>query len=117
MNGDSYSSRGMASTNAIPRIRKHETDSSHATADAGRYGSSRDYYVSTEYISLYQQCRHTVTSSSGRNSEHLLIILFRVPETTVEIENLEIVITGAQIGEGLGHRTIEVQDRPAANPR
>lgn len=48
MNGDSYSSRGMASTNALPRIRKHETDSSHPNADAGRHGSSRDYYVSLD---------------------------------------------------------------------
>ena len=44
MNGDSYSSRGMASTNALPRIRKHETDT--IGAESGRYGSSRDYHVS-----------------------------------------------------------------------
>ncbi len=48
MNGDSYSSRGMASTNALPRIRKHEIDASHPNADAGRHGSSRDYYVSLD---------------------------------------------------------------------
>lgn len=49
MNGDSYSSRGIASTTALPRIRKHETDSSHShTADPGRYGSSRDYYSSRD---------------------------------------------------------------------
>lgn len=36
----------MAPTTALPRIRKHETDSSNPTgADAGRYGSSRDHYV------------------------------------------------------------------------
>lgn len=47
MNGDSYSSRGMASTSTLPRIRKHETDPNNAMAtDAGRYGSSRDHYVS-----------------------------------------------------------------------
>ena len=36
---------------------------------------------------------------------------------TVEIENLEIVITGAQTGDDLGHRTTGAQDRLAANPR
>ena len=48
MNGDSYSSRGMASATTLPRIRKHETDTNNpSTADAGRYGSSRDHYVSS----------------------------------------------------------------------
>ena len=47
MNGDSYSSRGMASATTLPRIRKHETDTNNpSTADTGRYGSSRDHYVS-----------------------------------------------------------------------
>ena len=47
MNGDSYSSRGMA-TNALPRIRKHETDTHNPmSADSGRHGSSRDHYVSS----------------------------------------------------------------------
>lgn len=47
MNGDSYMSRGMASTSTLPRIRKHETDPSNPmVTDAGRYGSSRDHYVS-----------------------------------------------------------------------
>lgn len=47
MNGDSYSSRGMA-TNALPRIRKHETDTNNPTGtDSGRHGSSRDHYVSS----------------------------------------------------------------------
>jgi hypothetical protein len=46
MNGDSYSSRGMASAGSLPRIRKHETDTNNpSTADGGRYGSSRDHYV------------------------------------------------------------------------
>lgn len=46
MNGDSYSSRTMASANALPRIRKHETDTNNPIgADSGRYGSSRDHYV------------------------------------------------------------------------
>lgn len=46
MNGNSYSSRGMASTASLPRIRKHETDVSNSiTADSGRYGSSREHYV------------------------------------------------------------------------
>ncbi|MDI1488300.1 MAG: hypothetical protein OHK93_007574 [Ramalina farinacea] len=47
MNGDSYSSRGMAPTDALPRIRKHED--THRTAGADpRYGSSRDHYMSVE---------------------------------------------------------------------
>lgn len=52
MNGDSYSSRSMA-TNALPRIRKHETDTNNPTgADSGRHGSSRDHYVSTFTLDL-----------------------------------------------------------------
>ena len=38
----------MASANALPRIRKHETDSNTAGGDSSRYGSSRDYYVSCQ---------------------------------------------------------------------
>lgn len=46
MNGNSYSSRGMASTAPLPRIRKHETDVSNSiTAESGRYVSSREHYV------------------------------------------------------------------------
>ncbi|CAO1598064.1 hypothetical protein XANCAGTX0491_001838 [Xanthoria calcicola] len=49
MNGNSYSSRGMASTAPLPRIRKHETDVSNSiTADSGRYGSSREHYSSRD---------------------------------------------------------------------
>ena len=49
MNGDSYSSRGMASTTTLPRIRKHEPDTTNPmAADSGRYGSSRDHYVSLQ---------------------------------------------------------------------
>ncbi|MCJ1426782.1 hypothetical protein MMC29_004685 [Sticta canariensis] len=49
MNGDSYMSRGMASTSSLPRIRKHETDPSNPmVTDAGRYGSSRDHYSSRD---------------------------------------------------------------------
>ncbi|MCJ1477594.1 hypothetical protein MMC13_006267 [Lambiella insularis] len=49
MNGDSYSSRGMASASALPRIRKHETDTNNpSTADSGRYGSSRDHHASRD---------------------------------------------------------------------
>ncbi|SLM34361.1 splicing factor u2af large subunit [Lasallia pustulata] len=49
MNGDSYSARGMASTTTLPRIRKHETDTSNPSAtDSGRYGSSRDHYSSRD---------------------------------------------------------------------
>ena len=42
MNGD----RGMASANALPRIRKHESDSYNSMGADSRYGSSRDHYVS-----------------------------------------------------------------------
>lgn len=42
MNGE----RGMASANALPRIRKHESDTNHSMGADSRHGSSRDYYVS-----------------------------------------------------------------------
>ncbi|KAL9124543.1 MAG: hypothetical protein Q9217_006131, partial [Psora testacea] len=48
MNGDSYSSRGMAPTDTLPRIRKHEDTNKAAGADPGRYGSSRDHYSSRD---------------------------------------------------------------------
>ncbi|KAL9103425.1 MAG: hypothetical protein Q9163_001527 [Psora crenata] len=48
MNGDSYSSRGMAPTDNLPRIRKHDDTNKVAGADGGRYGSSRDHYSSRD---------------------------------------------------------------------
>ena len=52
MNGDSYSSRGMASATTLPRIRKHETDTNNPSATDARYSSSRDHYVG---LSLKQE--------------------------------------------------------------
>jgi hypothetical protein len=47
MNGDNYTSRGMASATTLPRIRKHEVDTNNpSTTDSGRRGSGRDHYVS-----------------------------------------------------------------------
>ena len=43
---EAYPSRRMAPTDALPRIRKHED----AGRDAGRYGSSRDPYVSFAFV-------------------------------------------------------------------
>lgn len=69
MNGDSYSSRGMA-TNALPRIRKHETDSNNPMgADSGRHGSSRDHYVSSlslDSLSRYWLMMCTQSSRDDR---------------------------------------------------
>jgi len=71
MNGDSYSSRGMASATSLPRIRKHETDTNNpSTADAGRYGSSRDHYVRFELDPAIEDAngmsRHQETNVEGR---------------------------------------------------
>ena len=102
MNGDSYSSRGMASTTALPRIRKHETDSSHShTADAGRYGSSRDYYVSaTSY------CVAISLIYPG---------LFRARETTAETEIPEIETSVERIDGALDLHIIEEIGRRAVS--
>ena len=42
MNGDGFSHRGMGPSDGLPRIRKHED----AGRESGRYGSSRDHFVS-----------------------------------------------------------------------
>ena len=84
MNGDSYSSRGMASTTTLPRIRKHEPDTTNPTpADTGRYGSSRDHYVSL----------HTLIDQALAK----YLYLRSLPETTVgveiETETMDVVVT------------------------
>lgn len=45
MNGDSYSSRGMAPSSTKPALKAQATDNQGST-DSGRQGSSRDYPVS-----------------------------------------------------------------------
>ncbi|KAL3424796.1 U2 snRNP auxilliary factor [Phlyctema vagabunda] len=43
MNGDSYSSRGMAPSSTKPRAQNGATTDNRASADTGRHGSSREY--------------------------------------------------------------------------
>ncbi len=95
MNGDSYSSRGMASANALPRIRKHETDTNNPMgADSGRYGSSRDHYVSSKISTRFQQAnKFLLLSRQGTTDE-------------IEIEKT----TGAVIGDAQDPPDIEIHD-------
>jgi hypothetical protein len=46
MNGDSYSSRGMAPSSTKPKQAEGATTDNKASADSGRHGSSRDHPVS-----------------------------------------------------------------------
>jgi splicing factor U2AF subunit len=48
MNGDSYSSRGMAPSSSSTKVKQKDgaTTDKQASADSGRHGSSRDYPVS-----------------------------------------------------------------------
>ena len=95
MNGDSYSSRGMA-TNALPRIRKHEIDTNNPTgADSGRHGSSRDHYVSS--ITLYLSSIYTDE-----------IGIFSPQEMIVETETE--TTTEAATEDARGLPGIEIQD-------
>ena len=102
MNGDSYSSRGMGSASALPRIRKHETDSSHSNAaDPGRYGPSRDYYVSNN-IEYCLNC-------------DMLIVSLRAREMTAAIETQETGITTvAEIDGAQGPLDTETHAHPVA---
>ena len=97
MNGDSYSSRGMASATTLPRIRKHETDTNNPSAvDSGRYGSSRDHYV----------CRSSVIRLIA-----ISLTVSRSPlETNAAMEvAIEILIEAATV-DALGHHAIETLD-------
>ena len=48
----------MASANALPRIRKHESDSYSSMGADSRYGSSRDYYVSSGFFASSPAADH-----------------------------------------------------------
>jgi splicing factor U2AF subunit len=52
MNGDSYSSRGMApsSSSAKPKQQGGASTDKQVSTDSGRHGSSRDYPVSNFFI-------------------------------------------------------------------
>lgn len=118
MNGDSHSSRGMASTNALPRIRKHDTDSSHPTADAGRYGSSREQYVSRiRAIEPASKASYYFSPRLAGRQVILLTFMLRAPEMTVEPESLEIVIIAAQTVDAPDRPTTEAPDLHAASRR
>ncbi|KAL8879305.1 MAG: hypothetical protein Q9198_003056 [Flavoplaca austrocitrina] len=65
MNGNSYSSRGMASTASLPRIRKHETDSSRDDR-RDRERGDRDPYRSERRRS---RSPHRSSRSSRRDPE------------------------------------------------
>ena len=94
MNGDSYSSRGIA-TNALPRIRKHETDTNNPMGtDSGRHGSSRDHYVCINTLDLF-------------NSTDERCILSR-QETIGEIETETTTEVAKEDARGLPG--IEIQD-------
>lgn len=83
-------------TNALPRIRKHETDTSNPMgADSGRHGSSRDHYVSS--ITLDPASFYTDEFS-----------VFSPQEMIVEIE-IE-TTTGAATEDARGLPGIEIQD-------
>lgn len=49
MNGDTYSSRGMASSSTKPREESGASTDKRASADS-RHGSSRDYHVGIPYL-------------------------------------------------------------------
>ena len=91
----------MASANALPRIRKHDNDGAHAAGgDAGRYGSSRDHYVSqTTHAALL-----TDTDNSNVRSLHEMTAVGIETEIEETVEG-EIVTTHvAVIGDDQDHR-------------
>lgn len=101
MNGDSYSSRGMASTTTLPRIRKHEPDTTNPmAADAGRYGSSRDHYVSLPIPC----CQESADLHCWRSLRETNVEV----EIEIETETMDVeVIDGVQ-----GPLVIEALDHP-----
>lgn len=103
MNGDSYMSRGMASTSTLPRIRKHETDPTNQMAtDSGRYGPSRDHYVSSATFSLQVEVNLIPTPR--------LLEMIVVTETETEtVMDIEVENDGAH-----GHLGIETKGRLGA---
>ena len=103
MNGDTYSSRGMASTSTLPRIRKQETTTNVASA-TDRISSSRDHYVSSLY-------------SLALTLGTLLTTVCRVHEMIVETEIGTESGNGVEIVVARGPPVIEVQDPHDAKPR
>lgn len=115
MNGDSYSSRGMASATTLPRIRKHETDTNNpSTADAGRYGSSRDHYVNWPKAA-FTQAKLTGTDRLPVTSAVMEAVMAAAMEAAMEAEietDTEVASDGA-----LDHLGIEAQDHHVASTK
>jgi splicing factor U2AF subunit len=71
MNGDSYSSRGMAPSSSSTKVRQEDgaTTDKQASADSGRHGSSRDYPVSILTIDPKTESNKLQSSRDDRRGE------------------------------------------------
>ena len=94
MNGDSYSTRGMTYMTFMLIITGQDADCA-GLPDSGRYGSSRDHYVSFA-VSPYP---HLLTNNG-----------LRLPET-IAVTETEITTEEEATGGARDPRGIEIQDR------
>lgn len=71
MNGDSYSSRGMAPSSSSTKVKQEDgaTTDKQASTDSGRHGSSRDYPVSMFMITLETESNKSQSSRDDRRGE------------------------------------------------
>jgi splicing factor U2AF subunit len=96
MNGDSYSSRGMAPSSSSTKVKQGGTTTDkQASTDSGRHGSSRDYPVSIATIDVEMQ--------SNRFSLHAMTDA--ATEAVIETDDAPV------------HQRIEANVHPAATAR
>ena len=100
MNGDSYSSRGMAPSSTKLKQQGGATTDNQGSTDSGRHGSSRDYPVSTPIATLSIECELTLSS-----------LLAMIDEAIEAIENAA-VTDDVRVPQG-----IEALDHLAAKVR